>query len=112
MVGRVGLGTWSMWPSLRPTEHSFRSRGANALSLAVYSDRDIPKMGIRRGETFKEYIREELHFFAEGMSTAMKQYFQFINISGRAYLELVDATRTKVVRYYQPVAEAAQEECD
>ena len=51
-----------------------RSGGANALSLAGYIDRDIQKMGRWRGETFKDYIREELHCFAEGMSTAMKQY--------------------------------------
>ena len=89
-----------------------RSGGANALSLVGYSDRYIQKMGRRRGETFKEYIREELNVFAEGMSTAMKQYFKFVNIAGGAYSELVDVTRTKVVSYYQPVAEAAQEECD
>ena len=54
--------------------HLLRSGGANALSLAGYIDRDIQKMGRWRGETFKDYIREELHCFAEGMSTAMKQY--------------------------------------
>ena len=52
--------------------HSLGSGGENALSLAGYSDRDIQKMGLWRGETFKEYIREELHCFAEGMSTATK----------------------------------------
>ena len=30
-----------------------------------------------RGETFKEYIREELHCSVEGMSNAMKQDFNF-----------------------------------
>ena len=34
-------------------------------------------MGIWRGVTFKEYIREELHCFAEGMLTEMKQDFKF-----------------------------------
>ena len=34
--------------------HSLRYGGANELSLAGYSDRDIQKMGIWRGETFKE----------------------------------------------------------
>ena len=38
--------------------HSLRSGGANALSLAGYSDRDIQKMGRFIGETFKEYIRD------------------------------------------------------
>ena len=73
--------------------------------LAGYSDRDIQKMGIRRGETFKEYIREELHCFAEVMSTAMKQDFKFVKITGGAYSELVDLTRTTVVSDYQPATE-------
>ena len=64
-------------------------------------------MRIWRGKTFKEYIREELHCFTEGMSTAMKQYFKFVNIAGGAYSELVDATRTTVVSDYQPAAEVA-----
>ena len=73
--------------------------------FAGYSDKYIQKMGRRRRETFKEYIREELHFFAEGMSTAMKQDFKFINITGGAYSELVDVTITTVVRDYQPDTE-------
>ena len=64
-------------------------------------------MGRWRGETFKEYIREELHCFTEGMSTAMKQYFKFVNIAGGAYSDLVDVTRTTVVRDYQPAADAS-----
>ena len=63
-------------------------------------------MGRWRGGTFKEYIREELHCFAEGMSTAMKQDFQFVNISGGSYSKLVDVIRTTVVGDYQPAAEA------
>ena len=62
-------------------------------------------MGRWRGETFKEYIREELHCFVEGMLTAMKQYFKFVNISGGAYSELVDVTITTVVSDYQPATE-------
>ena len=50
-------------PIDRVDTHSLRSGGENALPLAGYSDRDIQKMGRWRGETFKEYIREELHFF-------------------------------------------------
>ena len=62
-------------------------------------------MGRWRGETFKEYIREELHCFAEGMSTAMKQDFKIFNIAGGAYIELVHVTRTTVVSDYQPDTE-------
>ena len=62
--------------------HSLIYGGANTLSLAVYNDSDIQKMGIWRGETFKEYIIEELHCFAEGILTAMKQDFKFVNIAG------------------------------
>ena len=58
--------------------HSLRSGGDNTLSLAGYSDRDIQKIGRWRGETFKEYIREELHCFAEVMSTEMKQDFKIV----------------------------------
>ena len=54
-------------PIDRVDTHSLRSGGANALSLAGYSDRDIQKMGRFIGETFKEYIREELNCFAEVM---------------------------------------------
>ena len=54
----------------------------------------------------KGYIREELHFSLEGMSTAMKQDFKFVNIAGGAYSDLVDVTRTTVVSDYQPVIEA------
>ena len=50
--------------------------------FAGYSDRYIQKMGRWRGETFKEYIRYELHCFAEGMLNAMKQDFKTFNIAG------------------------------
>ena len=93
-------------PIDRMDTHSLRSGGANALSLAGYSDRDIQKMGIWRGETFKGYIRAELHCFSEGMLTAMKQNFKFVNIAGGVYSELVYVTRTTVVSYYQPDTEA------
>ena len=63
-------------------------------------------MGIWRGETFKEYRIEELHCFAEGILTAMKQDFKFFNIAGGAYSKLVDVTRTTVVSDYQPTTEA------
>ena len=62
-------------------------------------------MGIWRGENFKNYIREELYFFAEGMSNAMKQDFKMFNIAGGAYSKLVDVTRITVVSDYQPATE-------
>ena len=89
-------------PIDRVETHSLRSGGANALSLVGYINRYKQKMGRGRGETCKVYIREEVHFFAEGMSTAMKQDFKFVNISGGAYSELVDVTRTTVISDYQP----------
>ena len=55
-------------PIDRIDTHSLRSGGANALSLAGYSDTQIQKMGRWCGATFKEYIREELARFSEGMS--------------------------------------------
>ena len=40
-------------PIDRVETHSLRYGGANTLSLAGYSNRDIQKMGRWRGETFK-----------------------------------------------------------
>jgi hypothetical protein len=80
-LGYPGRG----FPIERIDTHSLRSGGANALSLAGYSDRQIQKMGRWRGATFKEYIREELHVFSKGMSINMKQTFKFVNISGGAF---------------------------
>ncbi len=45
--------------------NSLWSGGANALSLAGFSDTQIQKLGHWRGATFKEYIREELACFSE-----------------------------------------------
>jgi hypothetical protein len=70
--------------------HSLRSGGANALSLAGYSDTQIQKMGRWRGATFKEYIHEELACFLEGMSTSMKKQFNFVNITGNAFNTITD----------------------
>ena len=92
-------------PIDRLDTHSLRSGGANKLSLAGYSDRDIKKMGRWRGETFKDHIREELHCFAERMLTEMKQDFKIFNIAGGAYSKLVDVTITTVVSDYQPATE-------
>ena len=75
-------------PIARIDTHSLRSGGANALSLAGYSDREIQKMGRWRSATFKEYIREELACFSAGMSKSMKRHFQFVNIAGGVYTDI------------------------
>jgi hypothetical protein len=76
--------------------HSLRSGGANHLVEAGYSEMQIQKMGRWRGDTFKEYIREELACFSAGMSTAMKTRFKFVNITGSAQGEMVDVTAAMV----------------
>ena len=72
-------------PIERIDTHSLRMGGANAMSLAGYTERQIQKMGRWRGKTFKEYIREELHCFSKGMSRSMKKLFKFVNVAGGAY---------------------------
>ena len=75
-------------PIARVDTHSLRSGGANALSLSGYSDREIQKMGRWRSATFKEYIREELHCFSNGMSQNMKRKFNFVNIAGGVFHDI------------------------
>ena len=58
-------------PVKRVDRNLLRSGEANALLLVGYSNRDIKNGEMYRGN-FKEYTREELNCFAEGMSTAMK----------------------------------------
>lgn len=77
-------------PIDRIDTHSLRSGGANALSLLGCSDREIQKMGRWRSATFKEYIREELNCFSNGMSSNMKRKFNFVNIAGGAYTDVTD----------------------
>jgi hypothetical protein len=77
-------------PIDRIDTHFCRSGGANALSLAGYSDTQIQKMGRWRGATFKEYIHEELACFSEGMSRSMKWTFDFINIAGNAFNTIME----------------------
>jgi hypothetical protein len=77
-------------PVDRIDTQSLRSNGANALSLAGYLDTQIQKMGWWRGATFKEYIREELVCFSEGMSKSMKRKFDFVNIAGNAFNTITD----------------------
>ena len=83
-------------PVERIDTHSLRAGGANAMSLAGYTDWQIRKTGRWRGKTFKEYIREELHCFSKGMSKSMKKLFRFVNVAGGAYHDVtstVMATR-------------------
>jgi hypothetical protein len=61
-------------------------------------------MGRWKGATFKEYIREELHVFSEGMSRDMKRKFQFVNISGGVFH---DVTAAAVASDYNTNAAAA-----
>ncbi len=65
--------------------HSLCSGRANALALSGYSDTQIQKMGRWRGMTFKEYIREQLACYSEGMTTKIKCNFKFVNVHGNAY---------------------------
>ena len=101
------------YPSLKgiPVErvdtHSLRSGGANALALAGYSDTQIQKMGRWRGATFKEYIREELASFSAGMSTSMKQKFNFVNVAAGAYSPVTDVTAAVVATDYHGAAASA-----
>eukprot|EP00984_Skeletonema_dohrnii_P028532 scaffold18565_cov71-Skeletonema_dohrnii-CCMP3373.AAC.3 len=69
-------------PIDRIDTHSLRCGGANALSLAGYSDRQIQKMGRWRSATFMEYIKESLFTFLAGMSRSMKQKFNFFSVEG------------------------------
>jgi hypothetical protein len=64
-------------------------------------------MGRWKGATFKEYIREELHVFSEGMSHDMEQKFQFVNISGGVFH---DVTAVAVASEYNTNAAAAASE--
>ena len=90
--------------------HSLRSGGANALHLAGYSDREIQKMGRWRSDTFKEYIRENLSVFSQGMSTAMKKTFRFVNIQGGMDHDIQEAetmTAAIIASPYEVCASAA-----
>ncbi|KAL7458421.1 hypothetical protein ACHAWC_009998 [Mediolabrus comicus] len=75
-------------PIDRVDTHSLRSGGANALSLAGYTDRQIQKMGRWRSATFLEYIKESLDSFSMGMSKSMRQQFKFVNVEGGVYHDI------------------------
>jgi hypothetical protein len=65
-----------------------RCKEAAPLSLNGYSHTQIQKLGRWKGESFKEYIREELASFSSGVSKAMKKCLKYIIVSGGAYHEL------------------------
>ena len=79
-------------PIDRVDTHSFRAGGANALHLAGYSDTQIQKMGRWRGETFKEYISEQLSGFSEGMSRKMSRRFNFVSIAAGVLTNITKKT--------------------
>jgi hypothetical protein len=77
-------------PIKRINTHSLRIGGACALALNGFSEMHIQKMGQWRGNTFKEYICEELHCFSDGMAKAMKQCFKLVNVTGHALTDVTD----------------------
>jgi len=93
-VGILNYPTRKGIPIDRVDTHSLRGGGTNALALSGYSDTQIQKMGRWRGATFKEYIREELANYSDGMSTAMSTKFNFMNIAGIAYRDITDTVLT------------------
>ena len=64
-------------------------------------------MGRWRRATFKEYIREELTSFSAGMSTSMKQKFNFMNVATGAYHNVIDVTAVMVATNYNAAAASA-----
>lgn len=84
--------------------HSLRIGGANALSLAGYTDRQIKKMGRWRGDTFMEYIRESLSDFSEGMSKNMRKCFGFVSLEAGVYHDVTEAV---VEREYEVAVSSA-----
>ena len=93
-AGLLNYPTRKGIPVERVDTHSLRGGGANALALSGYSETAIQKMGRWKGATFKEYIREELANYADGMSTAMKTKFNFINVAGNAFRDITETVLT------------------
>jgi hypothetical protein len=93
-AGLLNYPTHKGIPVERVDTHSLRGGGANALALSGYSETAIQKMGRWKGATFKEYIREELANYADGMSTAMKTKFNFMNVAGNAFRDITETVLT------------------
>ena len=53
----------------------------------------------------KEYVREQLHTFSEGMSRSMKKMFGFVNVEGGVFH---DITSTVVAMAYNSNVETDQ----
>jgi hypothetical protein len=66
----------------------------NALALSGCSETAIHKMGQWKGATFKEYIREGLANYTNGMPTAMKTKFNFMNTAGNAFRDITEMVMT------------------
>jgi hypothetical protein len=89
-AGLLNYPTRKGIPIDRVDTHSLQGGSTNALALSGYLDMQIQKMGWWRGATFKEYIREELANYSDGMSTAMKTKFNFMNVAGNAFQDITD----------------------
>jgi hypothetical protein len=77
-------------PITRIDTHSLRIGGACALALNGFSEMHIQKMGQWRGDTFKEYVCKELHFFSDRMAKAMTQCFKFVNVIRHVLTDVTD----------------------
>jgi hypothetical protein len=75
-------------PIKRIDTHSLQIGGACTLVLNGFSEMHIQKMERWKGDTFKEYVREELNCFSDGMAKAMKQCFKFVNVTGHALTDI------------------------
>ena len=71
------------------------------MALSGFSDTQIQKMERWQGATFKEYIREQLACYSEGMTMKMKRNFKFVNEHGNAYYNV---TSTCVLSEYASAA--------
>jgi hypothetical protein len=96
-AGLLNYPTCKGIPIKRVDTHSLQGGGANALALLGYSDTQIQKMGRWWGAKFKEYIREELANYLDGMSKAMKIKFNFMNVASNAFR---DFTNTVLLMEY------------
>ena len=96
-------------PIDRINTHSLRSGGANALSLAGFSDYQIQKMGRWSKQVFKEYISDQLSNFTDGMSEKMSRSYNFVNIAAGAqdgeYGECTDVTVQTLTAEYPVVTD-------
>lgn len=85
--------------------HSLRIGGACALALGGFTDTQIMKMGRWRSGAFREYVRENLSNYAEGMSKAMKKCHYFVNIDSGTYTDV--SSICEKTAYGEPVVAVA-----